>query len=475
MASIDYSERIPNNVAISDDPRLKRALDSWHPAFLDWWSEVGPQVHKQDEIYLRTATSTHPGGWANYGYVKMPEYRWGIFLADPEEGRVIPAGDEAGKPVWQEVPGEHRHALQRLIVVQADTEPASVEQQRWLASTAPSLYDCRNLFQVNVEEARHLLAMVYLLHAHFGRDGRDEADTLLSRRSGDADKPRLLEAFNQPCEEWLSFFCFTAFTDRDGKYQLGALAQSAFDPLSRSCRFMLTEEAHHLFVGETGVGRIVQRTVELMAKDPNEDAVPGGGIPLALVQRFINHWFSYCLDLFGSELSTNASEYFGAGLKGRWDEAIRFTDHHLISESVILPQVVEGTLVDTRFPARMAINECLRDDYIADCEKLIQRLNRTLESSEFTFRFRLPHKRFNRRQGMYALHDFSPTGEIIGRDAWQRGAGSWLPTAEDDVFLRALMSSPVLTPGEMASWIAPPKKGIRGVEPDFKYVRTDAS
>ena len=146
--------------------------------------------------------------------------------------------------------------LRRLIVIQGDTEPASVEQQRHLGKTAPSLYDMRNLFQVNVEEGRHLWAMVYLLQKYFGRDGREEADELLRRRSGDADSPRMLGAFNEATPDWLSFFMFTYFTDRDGKMQLESLAQSGFDPLSRTCRFMLTEEAHHMFVGETGVGRV---------------------------------------------------------------------------------------------------------------------------------------------------------------------------------------------------------------------------
>ena len=154
--------------------------------------------------------------------------------------------------------------LRRLVVIQGDTEPASVEQQRHLGKTAPSLYDMRNLFQVNVEEGRHLWAMVYLLQKYFGRDGREEADELLRRRSGSEDSPRMLGAFNEATPDWLSFFMFTFFTDRDGKMQLESLAQSGFDPLSRTCRFMLTEEAHHMFVGETGITRTVQRTCEAM-------------------------------------------------------------------------------------------------------------------------------------------------------------------------------------------------------------------
>ena len=102
------------------------------------------------------------------------------FSRRKEEGRKVNFGAHLGEPAWQEVPGEYRAMLRRLIVVQGDTEPASVEQQRHLGKTAPSLYDMRNLFQVNVEEGRHLWAMVYLLHKYFGRDGRDEADELLA-------------------------------------------------------------------------------------------------------------------------------------------------------------------------------------------------------------------------------------------------------------------------------------------------------
>src|SRR5207249_3466920 len=172
--------------------------------------------------------------------------------------------------------------LRRLIVTQGDTEPASVEQQRHLGRTCPSLYDLRNLFQVNVEEGRHLWAMVYLLQAYFGRDGREEAEALLQRRSGDTDKPRILGAFNEKTPDWLSFFMFSFFTDRDGKYQLASLAESGFDPLSRTCRFMLTEEAHHMFVGESGVGRIVQRTCEIMKQQPHDDPRRYGGLDLQL-------------------------------------------------------------------------------------------------------------------------------------------------------------------------------------------------
>ena len=246
---IDYSEKIPNNVDLVGDRRLQRALESWQPRFANWWSEMGPATFQDKEIYLRTAVDVGQQGWAHFSHVTLPEYRWGIFLSEPATDRRIGFGELKGQPVWHEVPGEFRTELRRLIVVQGDTEPASVEQQRYLGQTAPSLYDLRNLFQINVEEGRHLWAMVYLLHAYFGRDGRDEADALLERNSGDPDHPRILGAFNEKTSDWLSYLLFTYFTDRDGKYQLGALKESAFDPLSRTCDFMLKEEAHHMFVG----------------------------------------------------------------------------------------------------------------------------------------------------------------------------------------------------------------------------------
>jgi len=166
--NVDLSQKIPNNVELSSDKRLQRALEQWQPSFLGWWRSMGPDGFQANDVYLRTAISVDSAGWAHFDHVRMPDYRWGIFLAAPEKERVIGFGDNAGQPVWQEVPGEHRNALRRLIVTQADTEPASVEQQRRLGATCPSLYDMRNLFQVNVEEGRHLWAMVYLLHAYSG-------------------------------------------------------------------------------------------------------------------------------------------------------------------------------------------------------------------------------------------------------------------------------------------------------------------
>ena len=188
----------------------------------------------------------------------MQEYRWGIFLAEPDPDRTISFGEHKGEPAWQEVPGEHRADLRRLIVVQGDTEPASVEQQRHLGSTAPSLYDLRNLFQVNVEEGRHLWAMVYLLHAYFGRDGREEAEQLLKRHSGDPDTPAHPRRL-QRGDDRLAAVLHVHLLHRPRRQVPARHAEGVgFDPLARTCEFMLKEEAHHMFVGTTGVQRTVR-------------------------------------------------------------------------------------------------------------------------------------------------------------------------------------------------------------------------
>ncbi len=469
--AIDYQERIPNNVNLSENRRLQRALEAWQPKFIEWWKEAGPIDLQDRDVYLRTAISVDAKGWAQFGYVKMPEYRWGIFLNPPQEGRTIAFGDHKGEPVWQEVPGEYRAVLRRLIVTQGDTEPASVEQQRHLCHTCPSLYDLRNLFQVNVEEGRHLWAMVYLLDAHFGRDGREEAEALLERRSGDSDKPRILGAFNERTPDWLSFYMFTYFTDRDGKYQLAALAESGFDPLARTCRFMLTEEAHHMFVGETGVGRVIQRTCELMKEFDTDDVGPHGGIDLEMIQRYINFHFSVSLDLFGSELSTNAANYYTMGLKGRFDETRRKDDHLLKSAHYPVTTLAGDDRIEVREePALLAINEALRDDYIADCQRGVDRWNAILAKHGIDFELKLPHRAFHRAIGEFAGVPVTPEGKVITEAEWDANHRLWLPTEEDHTHVASLMQ-PVTEPGKFAGWIAPPKRGINSQPLDFEYVK----
>jgi benzoyl-CoA 2,3-epoxidase subunit B len=469
MTAIDYSDRIPNNVDLHSDRRLQRALESWQPKFLDWWLEAGPALPAKD-VYLRTAVDAGKEGWAHFGHVPLPEYRWGIFLAERDPDRRIGFGQHRGEPAWQQVPGEFRSELQRLVVIQGDTEPASVEQQRHLGASAPSLYDLRNLLQVNVEEGRHLWAMVYVLHAYFGRDGREEAEALLQRRSGDSDQPRILGAFNEPTPDWLSFFMFTYFTDRDGKFQLGTLRESGFDPLARTCAFMLREESHHMFVGATGVDRVVERTAELMRDHDTDDIAPLGGIPLDMLQRYLNFHYSVSLDLFGGETSTNVATYFTAGLKGRWAEDTRSDDHRLVDGVTEVDAVVDGRCASVEVPAVLGLNQDLRNRYIADCESGVARWNRILGQHGIATPLRLPHRGFNRRVGAFSGHHVSVDGDVVSAEEWQRHADEWLPTDSDRAHVASLMQ-PVLQPGRIAGWLAPPKTGINGQPPDYEYVR----
>src|ERR1700724_1365416 len=378
VMNVDYSTKIPNNVNLAEDRQVLKALEGWHPGYIDWWQDMGPEGFQQSLVYLRTAYSVDPRGWAKFDYVKMPDYRWGILLAPAEENRTIPFGRHMGEPVWQEVPGEYRAMLRRLVVIQGDTEPASVEQQRHLGKTAPSLYDLRNVFQVNVEEGRHLWAMVYILQKYFGRDGREEAGEML----------------------------------------LESLAQSGFDPLSRTCRFMLTEEAHHMFVGETGLGRILQRTCEAMKQagidDPTdiERVRSLGVIDLPTMQKKLNLHYSLSLDLFGSEVSTNAANSFNASLKGRFQETKIEDDHPLEHSTQPVLKLVDGAVKRVDEPALTAVNMRLRDDYTTDCQRGLDRWNKVIDKTGVSFNLQLPHVGFHRDIGEFKDVQITPAGVI---------------------------------------------------------------
>jgi benzoyl-CoA 2,3-epoxidase subunit B len=473
VSSINYTDKIPNNVNLSEDKTLQRALEHWQPNYLQWWNDMGPNGSNQMDVYLRTAVSTTPDGWAHFGHVKMPDYRWGIFLAQAENERKINFGEEKGRAAWQDVPGEHRANLRRIIVTQGDTEPASVEQQRHLGLTAPSQYDMRNLFQINVEEGRHLWAMVYLLHKYFGRDGREEAEALLHRNSGDQDNPRILEAFNEETPDWLAFYMFTYFTDRDGKFQLNALAESGFDPLSRTCRFMLTEEAHHMFVGESGVARVIQRTVDVMRQHGVEDPAQVralGVIDLQTIQRYLNFHFSVTVDLFGADQSSNAATFYSSGLKGRYEETKRDDDHLLKGQHYRILEVKDDKLQEREVPMLNSLNEVLRDDFIRDSIAGIGRWNRVIEKAGLPFRLSAPNKAFNRHIGGFAGHRISPDGRVLSEAEWAANERNWLPSEEDRAYVASLMGR-VIEPGKMANWIAPPPVGINKQPIDFEYIR----
>jgi len=476
LINVSYDTQIPNNVGLSEDRKVLKALEKWHPGYIDWWNKLIPQNFQESMVYLRTAVSVDPKGWAKFDYVKMPEYRWGVLLAPQAEERMIPCGEHKGEKAWQEVPGEYRNMLKRLIVIQGDTEPGSVEQQRFLGLTAPSLYDMRNLFQVNVEEGRHLWAMVYLLQKYFGKDGREEADDMLVRSSGSDDSPRMLGAFNEETPDWLSFFMFTYFTDRDGKMQLESLAQSGFDPLSRTCRFMLTEEAHHMFVGETGVSRTIQATLEAMAKAGITDPYDVGKIrsldviDLPTIQKKLNLHYSLSLDLFGQEVSTNAANAFNAGIKGRYMEGRIDDDHELKSDTYNVRSVIDGKIVQEEVPALTAINMRLRDDYVRDASGGVGRWNKLIAKAGVEFSLALPHEAFHRQIGVFAAIKADQEGNIISDAEWEKNRDQWLPTKEDGAYIESLMK-PCYEPGQYATWIAPPKVGIDNKPGDFEYVK----
>jgi benzoyl-CoA 2,3-dioxygenase component B len=261
--------------------------------------------------------------------------------------------------------------------------------------------------------------------------------------------------------------------------QLESLAQSGFDPLSRTCRFMLTEEAHHMFVGETGVGRTIQRTCEAMVAagidDPYAiDKVRAlGVIDLPTIQKKLNLHYSLSLDLFGSEVSTNAANAFNAGLKGRFQETKIDDDHRLDSATYPVLKFVNGEIKRVDEPALTAVNMRLRDDYTADCQRGIDRWNKVIDRTGVAFNLVLPHVGFHRDIGEFQGLKITPAGVIIDDATWSRDVGNWLPSKADGDFIVSLMQ-PVSEPGQFANWIAAPRLGIDNKPGDFEYVKIAA-
>jgi benzoyl-CoA 2,3-dioxygenase component B len=269
---------------------------------------------------------------------------------------------------------------------------------------------------------------------------------------------------------------FTFFTDRDGKMQLESLAQSGFDPLSRTCRFMLTEEAHHMFVGETGVTRTILRTCQAMAEagigDPyDKEAVRKlGVIDLPTIQKKANLHFSLTLDLFGSEISTNAANGYHAGLKGRFREEKLQDDHQLENSTYPVLRLIDGKIKREDAPALSAINMRLRDDYVGDCENGIGRWNKVIDKCGMSFRLKLPHVAFHRKIGEFAEINADTDGNVLNDAEWKKRKDEFLPSDDDCAFIESLMR-PEVRPGKYATWIAPPKVGIDNKSGDFEYVK----
>jgi len=265
---------------------------------------------------------------------------------------------------------------------------------------------------------------------------------------------------------------FAYFTARDGKYQLTALAESGFDPLARTCQFMLTEESHHMFVGDTGIGRVVRRTVEVMNELRTDDPVKiraAGAIDLQMIQKYMNFWFSSSLDLFGADISSNTASYFANGLKGRPDEGL-YDEHRAEGDYTLeVPDGKGGAKAET-VSMRNAMNEIIRTAYVRDCENGVNRCNRIIEKGCIQFELRLASPRFRRTVGSWANVPTDPSGNPISPEAFAAGMPHWIPTPEDQAFVGSVMT-PVLEPGKMAGWIAPPDRGINNLPVDYEYVR----
>jgi benzoyl-CoA 2,3-dioxygenase component B len=308
----------------------------------------------------------------------------------------IQFGGYRGRPKWEtvlQVPDQRiRDALLHLIVYQSDTEFASVEQQRNLIDTAPSDYDLYALLRVNAEEMRHGWQMCYLMVELFGESGRVEAQKQLERRA--FDRTRLLGSFNEPVNNWLDFFTYTNFVDRDGKFQLKMLSTSSFAPLARSVRAMLKEEQFHMGTGNNGLRRVIK----------------AGRIPTPIVQRYFNKWIPTAYDLFGVDHSTSAEWAYVWGLKGRYDE----------EES-------------QEEPDKGMLNDRARRQFQAEVVELVEGLNKVVPEDQP--KLFVPDIRFHRAIGQEAGKLYSVRGEELTPEAFTRHLAEVLPTVEDERFL----------------------------------------
>jgi benzoyl-CoA 2,3-dioxygenase component B len=237
---------------------------------------------------------------------------------------------------------------------------------------------------------------------------------------------------------------------------------------------MLKEEAHHMFVGTTGIDRVLERTAQVMIEQDTDDVAAHGAIPLAVIQKYLNFHYSVSLDLFGGETSTNVANYYTAGLKGRWLEERRKDDHRLTSDSIMVDALTgagggEQSIGQTEVSALVGLNTDLRREYIADCAGGVKRWNRILDEAALPQRLYLPHIAFNRKVGAFASIEASPAGEKLSADEWAARKGQWLPTDTDKTFVRSLMR-PVHERGKIAAWVAPPRNGINGQPFDYDYV-----
>jgi benzoyl-CoA 2,3-dioxygenase component B len=371
---------------LSMESKRIETFDDWKDTFQAWQKDINYDTRLFNSV--------------------LQGYEFSEIFSDPMQVK-IGFGEFGGARKWQntrDIPRpEVKDLLLRLIAIQGDTEFASVELQRKLLDSAPTERDLRSIVRINAEEMRHGWQMSYLLVRYFGDEGKAEARKLLERRAD--KKERLLGAFNEPVEDWIDFFTFTAFVDRDGMYQLKMLSHSGFEPLSGSMGPMLNEESFHLVIGLSGLQRILR----------------AGKVPVEIVQKVLNRWLPVCFDLFGHERSRGASKAYQWGLKGRFNEE------------------QAGPLKDPE-----AVNEAARELYYKELEGLVGLLNK--EIGEGKARLYVPNIKFRRGIGEYKDKRFSVRGEPLDEKAYVDHLQAVLPTGKDREELRKITKE--------ADWIA---------------------
>jgi len=361
-------------------------FDDWIDLFTQWRHEIGFDSKLIGECQFQT----------KFGEMDSPE---------------IEFGDFAGQRKWEtvlQIPNQQvRDALLNLIVYQGDTEFASVEQQRHLVQTAPSHADLQSVVRVMTEEMRHGYQMSYLLVNYFGDSGKVEARKLLERRA--FKRNRLLGSFNEDVSNWLDFFVYTEFIDRDGKFQLQMLSRSGFAPLARSTKGMLKEESFHLGTGHNGLRRV------LLA----------GKIPVEIIQRYFNKWIPTAYDLFGTDHSSSAHWAYVWGLKARYNEG------------------------EVKEPAdKNNLNEAARALFHREISLLVENLNKLIPEGQP--KLYVPDIKFNRRIGGYAGQPYSVTGELLSEMEYAGYVEKVLPSPGDAQKLQEIFKE--------NDWIAPADK-----------------
>ncbi len=199
----------------------------------------------------------------------------------------------------EEIPPEMRKLIVRLMVVQADTEFASIQQHRPWLDSAPTLEDRWIEARIVADEARHGLQACRILR-DFGEEGQKMIDELLLKPEGH----HKLDAFNMKFDRWSDAGAFCCFVDRVGVYQLRAFQECSYGPLARAMPLMLSEEQLHLNFGASVLRR--------MANDG-----PKYYGDKAEAQAAINKWFPRALDMFGHSNSETSQKAISLGLK-RW-------------------------------------------------------------------------------------------------------------------------------------------------------------